>query len=535
MKNLVLSFAVSLLAGCLCSGFTQAEHPVPLSIRHLGHTNPNQRLTLVVSLPYRDPEGMREFVDSVSRPSSPHYRHFISPEEVGARFGVPSAEVEKVRSYFGRFGLSTKLVAKNHLGIVMGGSVSQVEATLSTTIDDFAEGKTRFYAQSRPYRLPAEIAPLVEYVSGLDNYSQPRHMAFTPSMVRTLYSGQSSFTRGLQGQGRTVGISSFDGFRLSNIPLFYAHFALPAPAGGVSSNITVSTFAGGVGAGTVNGEGDVDIQMVLGMAPLCNLIVYDTGDNSFLGCLTAEADDNKADIITDSYGWNLAPIPAAIAHDLHLSLSAQGITYMAATGDTGANLEGYTYPDCDPEVLAVGGTVATVTAGGSRISEVGWSGSGGGWCVTPYSFNVLPSWQHGNGVPTNVPYRMFPDLSLNAGVPYQFYLNGALNTGFVGTSFASPTFAGDLAVAEENLIVNGGLSPDSLGNRRLGRLQDLIYAQNGKAGTWFDVTTGSNGRLPDGTMSIAHSGWDMVTGWGAPNMQMLLPVFISTPTGPVSP
>src|SRR5215831_12131514 len=55
----------------------------------VGPANPEQMLSLCVSMPYAQPEAMQAFVDSVSNPNSPSYRHFITPEEVGERFGLP--------------------------------------------------------------------------------------------------------------------------------------------------------------------------------------------------------------------------------------------------------------------------------------------------------------------------------------------------------------------------------------------------------------------------------------------------------------
>src|SRR5206468_692654 len=153
----------------------------------------------------------------------------------------------------------------------------------------------------------------------------------------------------------------------------------PTPPGGVGSNITVVTISGGSGGGAPGAEGDLDIQMVLGMAPLCNFRIYDGGGSDLIGVLTAEVNDNLSDVISESYGWSLPASTATSAHNLHLSMTAQGITYMAASGDSGTSLEPYSYPDYDPEVLMVGGTIASFDSSGNRTGEVGWSGSGGGW------------------------------------------------------------------------------------------------------------------------------------------------------------
>jgi subtilase family serine protease len=280
---------------------------------------------------------------------------------------------------------------------------------------------------------------------------------------------------------------------------------------------------------------------VLAMAPLATIIIYDAGagSNDMIGVLTLEAQDNKADIVTQSYSWHASSAMYAAAHTQHLSMSAQGMTCTNGSGDHGtASLDGsssfaaHPYPAIDPDVLIVGGTTTeTASKGGALTSITGWSGSGGGWAVTTDPFNVLPPYQKGTGVPTNVNYRLSPDVALNADpkTPFYTYLEAGDYGNFTipttglyafigGTSGAGPTFAASLAIAEQQIIANGGLPPNSKGKRRLGRVQDLLYWFNGNSSIFTDITSGSNGPLPSGATSEAGVGWDSVTGWGVMNL-----------------
>ncbi len=502
--------------------------------RDVGPAPADQRLSIAVSLPYAQPEAMQAFVDAVSNPRSAQYRQFITPAEVGARFGLPESTVQSVAQYLAQNGCEITLVAQNRLAILAQCTVAQAERTFHTTLRSYAlrpqneYEPASFIACSSAVELPAELAANVIDVCGLETYTRPRPMVslLTPSLTRGLYGLTAMFTAGNTGAGRTVGISNFDGFRANNWMLYITQFSLPTPAGGAGTNLTtVPCNGGGVGAGSAGGEGDLDIQMALGMAPLASIRIYDS-DPSFnlISVLTTEVNDNLCDTISESYGWNLINSTMTSAHNQHLSGNAAGITYMAASGDAGTTIDPWYYPVIDPEILDVGGTQANVNSStGARISEVGWSGSGGGWSAHNIGFNnARPSWQVGTGVPAVNAFnnhRLVPDVGFHgAGLStgaYQFFWSNTLQSSSVGTSFSSPILAGALAVTEQDIIGLGGLTPDAQGHQRFGRIQDLFYGMDGDPAAWFDVTSGSNGNLPSGQgVSSAGVGWDTVTGWG---------------------
>ncbi|AIE84268.1 S53 family peptidase [Fimbriimonas ginsengisoli] len=527
--------------------------PLPLEVPSViqrsqlkGHIDPNQVLHLSISLPPANPTGLQALADSVSDPKSPNYRHFVTPAEIGQRFGQPATRIQALSDYLKSQGFTITLVGANRLSILADATAAKVEKAFDTTINNYhalnanEPGRIDYYSYAEPLKLPSTIAPYIVDVGGAENFTKPHPRALTATQTRVLYNSAPIYNNGMRGLGRNVAISSWDGFRLSNVPLYYSAFNLPTPAGGVGSNIRVVPISGGSGAGSPNGEGDLDIQMVLGMAPLSTFTIYD-GGGDLISVLTKEANDDSADIISESYGWKLDSSQAAAAHNLHVAMTAQGITYMAATGDFGTDLEPFSYPNYEPEVLQVGGTIASIDSNGKRTNEVGWSGSGGGWSTNSASFNKLPSWQKGTGVPTSINFRLNPDISFNAAGnntgAYQFVFEGQMNSDFSGTSFASPMFAGLLATAQEKMIATGALPAGPNGKHRLGRMQDAIYAQNGRSGVWFDVKSGSNGTLPNGATSSATTGWDFVTGFGVMDVDAWVAsqkVTVPTTDSPVS-
>lgn len=535
----LLSLSVAVSARGPGDSTTELKVEIPPVVSRstlLGRTDPNKVVHITVSLPFNDPKGIQAFNDRVSNPASPDYRRFIEPSQVGALFGLPFGRVQAVADYLNSKGLSITLVAQNRLAVMASGTVASAERAFGTVINEYQArsnqepGRLRYFSFSTPLRMPSSMASDVVNVSGLENFTKPMPKSISVNQARVLYNTAPFYNNGFRGQGRTIAISNFDGFRLSNLAPFYAQYSLPTPPGGVGSNVTVLPINGGSGNGAPAGEGDLDIQMVLGTAPLCSFVIYDGVD--LIGTLAKEADDNIADIISESYGWSLSISGANAAHDQHLSMTAQGITYMEASGDYGTSLEPFSYSNYEPEVLQIGGTTATTSANGVRIGEVGWSGSGGGWVTRGLSWNVRPSWQKGTGVP-NINYRLNPDLAFHSASPtgaYDFFYEGSLTAGD-GTSFASPLFAGMLGTAQQKLIALGKLPPNGKGKRRMGRIQDLIYSHNGRSDVYFDIKSGQNGLLPDGTVSQCTPKWDTVTGWGAIDMDKWIAVVAAGQTG----
>ena len=387
------------------------------------------KIEVAISLKPRDVNGLQTFADAVSDPTSPMYQHFISPNEVGSRYGASPTDVYAVKDFLNKGGLTVTHVGKNNLTIAATGSRAQVEALFGTIIGDFhivdESGSVTYRANITPLKVPSTLVDKIQSINGVETYSRPKHRTtwLTPPLTRTLYGLASMYASGWKGQGRKVGISNWDGFVLNNGNLLITQYSLPVPAGGAMSNVTVVPIGTGSQNGSAAGEGDLDFQMMLSVAPLANIIIYDGTGGNLTTVLSTEASANVADVISESYGWNIDSSTAAACHAQHLSMTVQGMTYMCASGDFGTQLGPYEYPDYDPEVMMIGGTDATTDAAGNRTAEPTWDGGGGGWCVTDAanqsSFNVRPSWQIGNGVPSAsiVNKRLVPDVSsfLNSG------------------------------------------------------------------------------------------------------------------------
>jgi len=183
------------------------------------------------------------------------------------------------------------------------------------------------------------------------------------------------------------------------------------------------------------------------------------------------------------------------------------------------------WPSDDPNIVSVGGTdLDTSSAGGPWSSETGWVDGGGG--ISPNKF-AIPSWQvtaAAGCAKCSQVYRNGPDVSANAN--FSFYVCADQTTctanDYGGTSFATPMWAGLIAIADEQAASNG--------NGPVGFLNPTIYSiysSSSYATDFHDITSGGN------TLGCTV-GYDLSCGIGTPIGEALVSSLAGVPVGSFS-
>ncbi|HZI14841.1 MAG TPA: kumamolisin, partial [Myxococcus sp.] len=123
----------------------------------------------------------------------------------------------------------------------------------------------------------------------------------------------------------------------------------------------------------------------------------------------------------------------------------------------------------------------------------------------------VPEWQKGiKGVGDT---RATVDVALNSGMGYWYMWLGKWYSN-IGTSFASPVFAGLVTVVND--------AREDEGKPRMGFLNSLLYTRPEIQRTFRDVTEGHTVDKNGNVKYRTGPGWDMVTGWGGPDAEGLL-------------
>lgn len=261
-------------------------------------------------------------------------------------------------------------------------------------------------------------------------------------------------------------------------------------------------------------EISLDVQWAHATAPLARIVLIEAASASVdnLQGAVRLANAMGPGVVSMSFG---AP-EGSWSGSANAAFTAANMTYLAATGDSGASVQ---WPAVSPNVVAVGGTSLTYTGSGSR-SEVGWTQTGGG--ISAYT--ATPSYQT-SAVPGlgTLAHRGVADVSFNADPKTGQYVaviaSGSSTPSWIsagGTSLSTPQWAGLIAVANATRALNA--------KPALGAPHAILYGQiasvpGSYASAFGDVISGSDGTC--GTCS-AKSGYDQLSGLGTPNAASLL-------------
>ena len=513
-----------ILAACLPNEVADRQAPL------LGSASPQQRLKLALQLPLRNQDELTQLLRDLYDPSSPSFHKYLTVSEFTERFAPTAADYKKVVAWAKKKGFSVNATTPNRRLVAVEGSVETINRAFSVSVNNYRHPRQghSFYSPDREPTAVGLTVPLLQ-VTGLSNSQPPHPMLqrgkpayatgsgptgeYLPSDMRAAYYGKGPLT----GAGQTIGILSFDGYLASDVRLYYSKTGMRSSV--PIKNVLVAGFNGACTTVGSTGNSDcddgeqvLDIVNAIGMAPGIKQILFYEG-SSDTEILNQMATDNTAKVLSSSWGWN--PGDAASDDPIFQEFAAQGQSFVSASGDSGAyDSTTYSFPGVDPYVIQVGGTVLTTTGpGGAWSGETAWPQSGGGYVDgTP-----IPSWQQLSGVVNasnlaSTTLRNSPDVAAEANFDNPTVVNGSFVTGYGGTSFATPRWAGFLALVNQQSVANGRGTVGFINPTIYNVGRSLSYSS-----AFHDITSGSNPPASgSGAGFSAAPGYDLVTGWGSP-------------------
>ena len=528
----------------------------------LDPTTPTKGMTLILKQSTAQQADMQQLLADQQNPSSPNYHKWLTPELYAARFGLSQSDLDKINAWLQSEGFSVDNVARARNYVTFSGTAGQVKTSLGAELHRYAvNGETHFANATAP-SIPADLQGIVAGIRGLNDFhpvsrlrTHPEYNTgsgvhhIVPDDLATIYNIAPLYQAKVDGTGQTIVVVGQTSVGISDIQKFRTKFNLTAP--NVQTKLVPNHPDPGVSSGDLP-EADLDIEWSGAVAR--NATIYYVYSADAFDAVQYAVDNNLGTVVSMSYGMcepmDLVDLPLTQA--VAQQANSQGITWMAASGDTGA-------ADCEdpnaslaqaglavdvpgvvPEVTSVGGTQFNENGGSfwrstndansasalSYIPEAAWNetsptnglGAGGGGIS---SFFPRPSWQNGPGMPIGA-YRLVPDVSFSASSAHDAYYvySGGSVSYYGGTSVPTPVFAGIVALLNQYLVSTGAQSTPGLGNIN----PALYHLAQTTSGVFHDILAGNNlipcnagaPNCSNGNLGYnAGTGYDMATGLGS--------------------
>ncbi|MET0225118.1 MAG: S53 family peptidase, partial [Dokdonella sp.] len=325
-----------------------------------------------------------QFLREQKDPASPNYQHWLSPSEIGERFGASQSDIDAVSRWLRSQGLAVDGVANSRLRIRFSGSAGAVASAFGTELRTFQVGARTRMSNMSSAQVPRALAAAIASVDGLQTtrfepllrtrLAQPSsHAAATschgavcdyaifPADFAKIYDVDAVHQQGIVGSGQTIAVVGRARVYAPDMQNFQSLAGLPSstptvtiPTGGTDPGPPASTCSD---TGTPScshpsdavadqGEATLDVQRAGSVAPgaTINLIVSNS------------TDDNSPDGVqlSTEYAIDHDPVPAKILsisytsceHDngesvvdyldgLFAQAEMEGISVFVASGDGG--------------------------------------------------------------------------------------------------------------------------------------------------------------------------------------------------------
>jgi subtilase family serine protease len=337
-------------------------------------------LTLVLARSPQTEQAYAQFLQDQQNPASPNYHHWLTPVEVGQRFGVSAHDIQAVTTWLQSHGLRVDSISNSRDRIIFSGRASAVSSAFGAEIHYFSvNGETRISVAADP-QIPVALGKVVKSVSGLYTFKlhpqyqsktvhlPPLNMASDPEIVpeATISTGDyvifpadfaviydlNSVPSGINGAGQTIAvvarsrvcaedITNFDSLAGVTINLVPANGIVPP--GGVDPGAAACTQV--TSPNPDQGEATLDVTRSGSIAQGANIALIISADTATEDGIQIDTqyvvDTNPvlAQIMNISFGGCESQAGASGVQywdSLFKQAAAEGISVFVSSGDSAA-------------------------------------------------------------------------------------------------------------------------------------------------------------------------------------------------------
>jgi subtilase family serine protease len=131
---------------------------------------PLNRMMLVLKRPAAQDKALAEAIKEMQRPGSATFHHWLTAEQIGAKYGPAQEDINKVSSWLTGSGFNVTSISRARGTIEFSGTAGQVASAFQTEIHHYAWQGATYTANAKDPSIPAALAPVVAGFVSLNNF-----------------------------------------------------------------------------------------------------------------------------------------------------------------------------------------------------------------------------------------------------------------------------------------------------------------------------------------------------------------------------
>jgi subtilase family serine protease len=324
--------------------------------------------TIVLARSPQQEAAMQKLIADQQNPASGDYHHWLTPLEVGARFGLSQSDIAAVTGWLQSQGLHVQFVSNSRLFIGFNGKAGDIGRAFKAEFHNYSVDGSQLVSVSSEPTIPQALTPVIKAVRGLFTIDdKPQHFskvsqqaspdltvtttsgtlyALAPADFATVYDLPTS----LAGTGVTVGIvgesrtdfTDFSYFRtLTGSTMPNPTEIVPTAYGGVDPGPAITTSQS---SGTeAQGEATLDVTRAGSVAPgaAIDLVVATAASGGISDDAQYLVDTNPVPVQVMSISFGACETTGLASgvdfwDNLFQTATTEGISVFVSSGDAGA-------------------------------------------------------------------------------------------------------------------------------------------------------------------------------------------------------
>jgi len=154
-----------------------------------------EHVTVLLNRPPQLEQAYKQFLQDQQNPASPDYHHWLTPIEIGQRFGASMHDIEAVKAWLVSQGLRVDAISNSHDRITFSGPASAFAAAFGAEMHYYTvSGDNRISVNTDP-QIPIGLKNVIRSISGLYTVkAHPQHISTIGSTSSPHFKGDADVT-----------------------------------------------------------------------------------------------------------------------------------------------------------------------------------------------------------------------------------------------------------------------------------------------------------------------------------------------------